>query len=82
MKFRGGDFSTGTTGNFQPELTLADRPEQQVQQPRQNKQSIGTFAHGSPFFGGAFLRGGTNPRFGMKHRRTERGTWTTTNRWN
>ena len=21
MKFRGGDFSTGTTGNFQPELT-------------------------------------------------------------
>jgi len=23
MKFRGGDFSTGTTGNFQPELTTA-----------------------------------------------------------
>jgi len=22
MSFRGGDFSTGTTGNFQPELTL------------------------------------------------------------
>jgi hypothetical protein len=22
MKFRGGEFSTGTTGNFQPELTL------------------------------------------------------------
>ena len=21
MKFRGGEFSTGTTGNFQPELT-------------------------------------------------------------
>jgi hypothetical protein len=23
MKFRGGEFSTGTTGNFQSELTLA-----------------------------------------------------------
>ena len=23
MKFRGGEFSTGTTGNFQPELTTA-----------------------------------------------------------
>ena len=23
MKFRGGEFSTGTTGNFQPELTCA-----------------------------------------------------------
>jgi len=22
MKFRGGEFSTGTTGNFQPELTV------------------------------------------------------------
>ena len=22
MKFRGGEFSTGTTGNFQPELTF------------------------------------------------------------
>jgi hypothetical protein len=22
MKFRGGEFSTGTMGNFQPELTL------------------------------------------------------------
>lgn len=22
MSFRGGEFSTGTTGNFQPELTL------------------------------------------------------------
>ena len=22
MRFRGGEFSTGTTGNFQPELTL------------------------------------------------------------
>jgi hypothetical protein len=22
MKFRGGEFSTGTKGNFQPELTL------------------------------------------------------------
>jgi hypothetical protein len=22
MKFRGGEFSTGTTGNFQPELTI------------------------------------------------------------
>ena len=28
MKFRGGEFSTGTTGNFQPELTrsLRERP--------------------------------------------------------
>jgi len=25
MKFRGGEFSTGTTGNFQPELTLSLR---------------------------------------------------------
>jgi hypothetical protein len=23
MKFRGGEFPTGTTGNFQPELTMA-----------------------------------------------------------
>ena len=23
MRFRGGEFSTGTTGNFQPELTWA-----------------------------------------------------------
>jgi hypothetical protein len=23
MRFRGGEFSTGTTGNFQPELTMA-----------------------------------------------------------
>jgi hypothetical protein len=23
MSFRGGEFSTGTTGNFQPELTIA-----------------------------------------------------------
>jgi hypothetical protein len=23
MKFRGGEFPTGTTGNFQPELTLS-----------------------------------------------------------
>jgi hypothetical protein len=23
MRFRGGEFSTGTTGDFQPELTLA-----------------------------------------------------------
>jgi len=22
MRFRGGEFSTGTTGNFQPELTV------------------------------------------------------------
>ena len=22
MRFRGGEFSTGTTGNFQPELTI------------------------------------------------------------
>jgi hypothetical protein len=28
MKFRGGEFSTGTTGNFQPELT--DLIEQMV----------------------------------------------------
>jgi len=27
MSFRGGEFSTGTTGNFQPELTIqAIRP--------------------------------------------------------
>jgi hypothetical protein len=26
MKFRGGEFSIGTTGNFQPELTLS-RPK-------------------------------------------------------
>src|SRR5579863_4039242 len=25
MKFRGGEFSTGTTGNFQPELTAAEK---------------------------------------------------------
>jgi hypothetical protein len=25
MKVRGGEFSTGTMGNFQPELTLATR---------------------------------------------------------
>jgi hypothetical protein len=25
MKLRGGEFSTGTTGNFQPELTLWSR---------------------------------------------------------
>jgi len=24
MKLRGGEFSTGTTGNFQPELTIED----------------------------------------------------------
>jgi len=33
MKFRGGEFSTGTTGNFQPELTncaqlLAELPSE------------------------------------------------------
>jgi hypothetical protein len=27
MKFRGGEFSTGTTGNFQPELTEKARLE-------------------------------------------------------
>ena len=27
MKFRGGDFSTGTTGNFQPELTVGNEAE-------------------------------------------------------
>jgi len=26
MKFRGGEFSTGTMGNFQPELTLPKTP--------------------------------------------------------
>ena len=26
MKFRGGEFSTGTTGNFQPELTVVYPP--------------------------------------------------------
>ena len=26
MKFRGGEFPTGTTGNFQPELTLSPKP--------------------------------------------------------
>jgi hypothetical protein len=26
MKFRGGEFSTGTKGNFQPELTLWGDP--------------------------------------------------------
>ncbi len=25
MRFRGGEFSTGTMGNFQPELTRSDR---------------------------------------------------------
>jgi hypothetical protein len=25
MKFRGGEFSTGTMGNFQPELTIFTR---------------------------------------------------------
>jgi 5-methylcytosine-specific restriction endonuclease McrA len=27
MRFRGGEFSTGTTGNFQPELTLRLDPK-------------------------------------------------------
>jgi hypothetical protein len=26
MRFRGGEFSTGTKGNFQPELTLSAIP--------------------------------------------------------
>ena len=26
MKFRGGEFPTGTTGNFQPELTTRTGP--------------------------------------------------------
>jgi len=35
MKFRGGEFPTGTTGNFQPELTLApDRPWQCLWLPK------------------------------------------------
>jgi len=32
MKFRGGEFPTGTTGNFQPELTL--------RQPRKRLRDI------------------------------------------
>jgi hypothetical protein len=39
MKFRGGEFSTGTTGNFQPELTncaqlLAELPSEGGSQGR------------------------------------------------
>ena len=32
MKFRGGEFSTGTTGNFQPELTVIHEESSEVQQ--------------------------------------------------
>jgi len=33
MKLRGGEFSTGTTGNFQPELTVACSSMLQLPQP-------------------------------------------------
>jgi hypothetical protein len=31
MKFRGGEFSTGTTGNFQSELTVSAASRHQTQ---------------------------------------------------
>jgi len=33
MKFRGGEFPTGTTGNFQPELTKPFNEIQRVRVP-------------------------------------------------
>ena len=34
MKVRGGEFSTGTTGNFQPELTVNQFPCNLHRSPR------------------------------------------------
>lgn len=34
MKLRGGDFSTGTTGNFQPELTYREWVEPNLERAR------------------------------------------------
>ena len=38
MRFRGGEFSTGTTGNFQSELTISLNAPQREEIPHRDAQ--------------------------------------------